>query len=1087
MFKKICIANRGEIAIRIARAAAELNIETLGVYSADDASSLHTRHVNEAVSLPLSGVAGYLDRAGIIAIARQHGCDALHPGYGFLSEDAEFAELCASSGIAFIGPSVESLQILGNKTRARSLARDCDVPLLHGSFESVSLQQAEAFFDGLGEGGAMVIKAVAGGGGRGMRLVFNSDGLKSAYERCCSEAESSFGMGAVYVEELLTPARHIEVQIVGDGVGGVCHFHERECSLQRRQQKVVEVAPSPDLPVRLRDAIHDAALRMAKSLNYKCLGTFEFLASYGHGEDRFVFLEANPRVQVEHTVTEEVCGVDLVNMQIQIAAGASLQSLGYSNGAGAEPRGHAIQLRVNSETLTAEGDIMPSVGKLSTFEVPSGPGIRVDSAGYVGYAANLGFDSLLAKIVVSSRRSYHDTVAKAYRALCEFKIAGLETNAGLLRNLLRDDRVQQNQVHTRFIDLHLKELLQGMDAVHPSLYFDCSPASAAAAPDLLVEPVPQGMLSIDAHLPGVVVAIQVAEGDSIYRGQEILVMEALKMEHGIQAPESGVVARVLVRKGDSVGRGQVLIFIEPKDISGESANNTIEPDLDYVTPKLAKVLEHQRNILDGARPEAVAKRKAKGKRMPRENLADLCDEGSFAEVGGLAVALRHRELTPEELVKRSPADGVITAFASANARQFGEDASRCVVVSFDPTVFAGTLGVMGSKKLSRIFRTTRELKLPLLYLAEGGGGRAGNEYESHGVSGIDHQVLVDFARLSGRAPLIGLGAGYCFGGNANLLSMCDIIIATEDSSIGVGGPALIDGTGLGKFRPEDIGPIAVQSKNGVVDVVVSDEREGVEMMRRCLSYFQGSVDSWDCDDQRKLRHVLPQNRLRAYDVMEVIETLADSGTVTELRSEFARNTVTALARFEGRPAGVLASDCRYGGGAIDPEGTDKANRFLKMCETFGLPVVFLCDCPGFLIGPEAEKQAMLRRTGDLLVTLVNLSVPVAAVVMRKAYGVGAAAMLGGSSISNIVCVAWPTAEYGHMGPEGNARLGFQRELAAIEDPEEQKAFIQQKVDAMLAHGDPLNAAMFLENDNVIDPADTRFWVMTALKSGHDKV
>jgi len=540
---------------------------------------------------------------------------------------------------------------------------------------------------------------------------------------------------------------------------------------------------------------------------------------------------------------------------------------------------------------------------------------------------------------------------------------------------------------------------------------------------------------------------------------------------------------VLVAPGEGVAKGQVLVIIEPGE--GDLAEEAVraEVDLDAIPAKLARVLERQRAILDEGRPEAVGKRHAKGKRTARENLAQLCDEGSFAEVGGLAVALRHRDHSVEELVRKSPADGVITGFATVNAEHFGDDASRCTVVSFDPTVFAGTLGVMGSKKLSRIFRTTRELGLPLMYLGEGGGGRAGNEYESHGVSGIDHQVLVDFARLSGVAPLIGVTSGYCFGGNANLIGMCDIVIATADASIGVGGPALIEGAGLGSFRPEDVGPVSVQAANGVVDIVVRDEEEGVALARKCLSYFQGRLADWECADQRLLRQALPENRLRAYDVTRLIETLADTDSVVELRAGFAPNTVTALARFEGRPVGILASDCRHNGGAIDPDGSDKASRFLKLCDRFGLPVVFLCDCPGFLIGPDAEKDALVRRSGDLLITLVNLSVPVMAVVLRKAYGVGAAAMLGGSSISNILCVAWPTAEYGHMGPEGNARLGFQRELAAIADPEEQKAFIQSKIDDMLAHGDPLNAAMFLENDNVIDPAETRFWIMTALRSG----
>lgn len=1084
MFERLLIANRGEIAIRIARAAAGLGIETVGIFSLDDAASLHIRHTDQAHALGGRGARAYLDIEGILRAARETGCDAIHPGYGFLSESAELAARCRQEGLCFVGPSTETLHRLGNKGEARSLAQQCGVPILKGTFAPASLQDAEEFLASLGQGGAMVIKAIAGGGGRGMRLVFGQDEVPQAYDRCRSEATAAFGLGDVYLEEFLPHARHIEVQILGDGSGNVCHYHERECSLQRRHQKIIEIAPSPSLPVGLRDSIHAAAVRMAEELSYHTIGTFEFLAAFGEGGERFVFLEANPRLQVEHTVTEEVFGVDLVQAQLRLAAGCTLDELHSVQPCASEPRGFAIQLRVNAETMSPEGEVVPSGGTLTAFEPPSGPGVRVDTCGYAGYSANMGFDSLLAKVIVHSPAPGFDAaVAKAYRALCEFRLAGIDTNIPLLQSLLQHRKVQDNQVHTRFIDLHAHELVHATGDYHRELFVATGSGSAAGEAARPAVEVPFGMIGMNASLPGIVVAVQVAEGDLVHAGQELVVLEAVKMEHVLKAPQAGVVHRILVAIGDGVIKGQPLIFIEPQGSVELESQAQVEMDLDYVSPKLARVLERQAVILDAGRPEAVQKRHAKGKRTARENLASLCDEGSFGEIGGLAVALRHREHTPDELVRKSPADGVITGFASVNRDLFGEELSRCTVASFDPTVFAGTLGVMGSKKLSRLFRTTRELGLPLIYLGEGGGGRAGNEYESHGVSGIDHQVLVDFAKLRGGAPLIGVTSGYCFGGNANILGMCDIVIATEDSSIGVGGPALIEGTGLGSFRPEDIGPISMQAANGVVDIVVADEAEGVAVARKCLSYFQGSLEQWNCADQRLLRHALPENRLRAYDITQLIANLADADSVLELRAGFAPNTVTALARFEGRPVGILASDCRSNGGAMDPDGSDKASQFLRLCDTFGLPVVFLCDCPGFLIGPDAERQALVRRSGDLLVTLVNLTVPVVAVVLRKAYGVGAAAMLGGSSISNILCVAWPTAEFGHMGPEGNAKLGFQRELAAITDPEEQKAFIQSKVDAMLAHGDPLNTAMFLEVDNVIDPADTRFWVLTALRSG----
>lgn len=1081
MLKRLLIANRGEIAIRVARAAAALGIETVGVFSEDDSASLHLRHVDQTAALPGKGARAYLDIGEVLRAAIDSGCDAVHPGYGFLSENAEFARRCAENGIQFVGPTVDALNLLGDKGQARQLAESCGVPVMRGLSGASMLAEVEAFFDTLPAGTAMLIKAIAGGGGRGMRVVEAKGEIKDAYDRCASEAKAAFGCGDLYVEELIPAARHIEVQVVGDGKT-VRHFGERECTLQRRHQKLIEIAPSPSLGGALRERILAAAIRMADELNYRSLGTFEFLVPVDDADERFVFIEANPRLQVEHTVTEEVFGVDLVQTQLRIAGGEPLGQVWPLPQGETSPRGFAVQLRINTETMTAEGAFMPADGEVTAYEPPSGPGVRVDSAGYAGYRPNFGFDSMMAKVIVHSPSPrFADAVTKAYRALCEFRLEGLETNIPLLQALLQDARVRDNAVYTRFIDQNAQDLAAAAGAEHRKLFrgeAGTKTSSRKAAID-----VPDDVVALTAAMPGVVVAIEVAEGDVVRAGQSLVVLEAVKMEHPVEAQVSGVVRRVLVTAGDGVSTGQPLVFIDPSaDAGSADTGQTVEVDLDYISPRLAVIQERQSRILDAARPDAVKKRHAKGKRMPRENIEDLCDPGSFAEVGGLVVALRHHEMSKDDLITRSPADGVITGFAAVNGDTFGETDARCAVLSFDPTVFAGTLGVMGSKKISRMFRNIRDLRVPLLYFAEGGGGRAGNEYEQNAVSGIDHQVLVDFARLSGRAPLIAMTSGFCFGGNANMLGMCDIVIATEESSVGVGGPALIEGGGLGVYRPEDVGPMSIQAPNGVVDIVVADEAEAVVVARKAVSYFQGPLTEWSCADQRLLRSALPENRLRAYDIRALVETMADTGSVLELRRAFAPNTMTALARIEGQAVGVIASDCREGGGAIDADGSDKAARFARMCETFGLPIVFLCDCPGFLIGPESERQALIRRSGDLLITLVNLSVPVISVVLRKAYGVGAAAMMGGTSVSNVLCVAWPTAEYGHMGPEGNAKLGFKQELAAIADPEAQKAFLAEKVAETLAWGDPMNVAMFLEVDNIIDPADTRFWVTTGLRS-----
>ncbi|MGA2129595.1 MAG: biotin carboxylase N-terminal domain-containing protein, partial [Xanthobacteraceae bacterium] len=438
MLARVLIANRGEVAIRIARACAELGVAAVAVYAADDADCLHVAKADAAVALPGRGAAAYLDAGAIAEAALTAGCDAVHPGYGFLSENAAFAESCAAAGLTFVGPSPQVLKLFGDKAAARVLAQRCGVPVAAGTAGPASLEEARAFLTGLGAGGAMMIKAVAGGGGRGMRVVREAAQLDESYQRCGSEALAAFGAADVYVEEFIGRARHIEVQVTGDRSGNLIHLLERECSVQRRHQKFIEIAPSPWLGPALRQQLTDAALRLVGAAQYTGIGTVEFLVEMladGSATGRFVFIEMNPRLQVEHTVTEEVLGVDLVALQLRLAAGMTLDELGLANGAPA-PRGHAIQLRVNMETISPDGSTLPSGGTLRAFEPPLGAGVRVETFGYPGYTTHPGFDALLAKVIVHAP-AFADAVSRGYRALCELFIEGVATNLIVLQNLLK--------------------------------------------------------------------------------------------------------------------------------------------------------------------------------------------------------------------------------------------------------------------------------------------------------------------------------------------------------------------------------------------------------------------------------------------------------------------------------------------------------------------------------------------------------------------------------------------------------------------------------------------------------------------------
>ena len=1139
--RRLLIANRGEIAVRIARAAMDLGIHTVAVYSEDDANGLHLRIADEAVALNGRGVPAYLDIEGVVGRAVDANCDAVHPGYGFLAENADFATACADAGITFVGPRPEVLELFGDKGRARAASTGADVPVLRGTDRPTTVEEAQEFFAALGQGKAMIVKALAGGGGRGTRIVASADEIEQAYERCRSEAERAFGNGGLYVEELIQRARHIEVQLLGDEEGGLIDLGERECSAQRRHQKVVETAPAPNLSPTLRAAIIDAALRLGRAAQYNSLGTFEFLAFAGRGSDTgnggspsaeagggFAFIEANARLQVEHTVTEAVTGVDLVQAQLRIAAGETLTGLGLGAPEAVRPRGFAIQARVNLETLDADGAVRPSGGVLTAYEPPSGPGVRIDGCGYAGYEANPAFDSLLAKVIAHSPSSdFTSVVKRASRALDEFRIGGPSTNIPWLQSVLNHPDFAAGNLYTRWLDDHAGELAAAagngrrqrfvpasalptgpapgpggtpsddardsgfagarVDTVDPLALFahdQATKAAEAAKPDTGADTAgPQagheGAVGVVAPIQGTIVSIDVAEGDEVLRGQQVAVIEAMKMEHVLRAGTSGIVKQVTMAAGDTIREGYPLVFVEEAE-GGEAADAAEEIDPDYIRPDLEENIRRHAYTLDENRPEAVARRRRFGFQTPRENIEQLVDPGSFKEYWPLLVARQHQKYSDEKLRQYTPADGVVAGTASINGDLFDDEHSRAIVLSYDYTVLAGTQGGRNHYKQDRLFELANRFMLPLVFFTEGGGGRPGDDYTGPRVA-FDTYTFTQFSKLSGLIPLVGVNNGRCFAGNTALLACCDVIIATEASTIAMGGPAMIEGGGLGVYTPEEVGPMSFQVPNGVVDILVEDEEAAVETTKKYLSYFQGATCEWEAHDQRPLRHVIPENRLRLYDMQEIVHTLADVGSVLEIREKFGIGVITAFIRIEGRPMGVIANNPHHLAGAIDSDGADKGARFLQLCDAFDIPVLSLMDCPGIMVGPDHEKTALVRHCARMFNTGANLSVPMFGVVVRKAYGLGVQAMCGASSLVGFFTVGWPTAEFAGMNIEGAVKLGYRKELAAIEDPEERRLEFERRVEASYERAKAVNAAAGGGLDDVIDPADTRSWIVESMK------
>lgn len=498
-------------------------------------------------------------------------------------------------------------------------------------------------------------------------------------------------------------------------------------------------------------------------------------------------------------------------------------------------------------------------------------------------------------------------------------------------------------------------------------------------------------------------------------------------------------------------------------------------------PELTDLRARVAATKDENRPEAVAKRRKSGQRTTRENIADLVDDGSFVEYGGLALAAQRQMHSIEDLVRISPADGIVCGLGTVNATLFGEERARAMVLAYDYTVFAGTQGIMGHKKLDRMLELAAAWQLPIVLFAEGGGGRP-NDIDVPTVAGLDTPSFLSFGALSGAVPTIGIASGRCFAGNAALLGCSDVIIATEDSNIGMGGPAMIEGGGLGTYKPEEIGPIDIQSKNGVVDVRARDEAAAVVIAKKYLSYFQGALATWTCTDQTALRSALPERRRRAYKIRPIIDTIADTDSVLELRRDFGRSVLTALVRLEGRPFGLIANDPYHLAGAIDADAADKAARFMQLCDAHGLPMISLCDTPGFMVGPQAETTALVRHVSRLFVTAASLSVPYFTVVLRKGYGLGAQAMSGGHFHAPFFTIAWPTGEFGGMNLEGAVRLGMKKQLDAIDDPAAREHMFQSLVGIAYERGKAVNTASLLELDAVIDPAETRSWILRGLRS-----
>jgi acetyl/propionyl-CoA carboxylase alpha subunit/acetyl-CoA carboxylase carboxyltransferase component len=1100
---RVLIANRGEIAIRIAKAAASVGVDSVAVYAPVDNLSLHTRMATEARALPQDGIAAYLDGAAIIEVAKQSNCDCVHPGYGFLAENADFAAACAAEGIAFVGPSVAALRLFGDKVAARALAQANGIPVVPGSEGALSTaDQAHAAAGAIGY--PVMLKAAAGGGGRGMRAVASADELAEAFERCRSEAATAFGDGAIFVEKLVERPRHIEVQILADGTGRTVHLHERDCSVQLRNQKVIEIAPAAGLDDGLRQRILDDAITLAQAADYANAGTVEFLITPDSGEHYFI--ECNPRIQVEHTVTEQITGVDLVAAQFQIAGGATLASLGLADQAAVgAPRGTAIQARV-----VAQGP-----GTITGYKEPSGPGVRVDACGYLGYAPPAQFDPLFAKLICTSN-SFAAAVDRTRSALGEFHIAGLPTNLPLLNAILAHEDVRAGDARTSLLaehpELHDSAIAQDTGETVSFLEQRAAALTGPAAgarhmpyqSQLPALDVVDGARGVECPMEGAVIGLSLAEGQRVTLGDTLLVISAMKMETAVQAPCSGLVTALqAVKEGDQVGAGQVVATIMPdagdteRDLAAQDPNETWAPVMEEIAT--LQRLAHER-LGPASQERGVVRQRDRGKLTCRERIALLLDDGSFREVGSVTGFASYDE------------DGAIAAFTPANhVGGWGKIDGRTAVVCADDFTSRGghSDGAIGSKS-RYLDQLSLELNTPSIRLLDGssGGGSIASMVPQQQKADDSEAKESSGAITAGRPRVTGGGGSFLPGhlgselyteqlatvpvvnmllgsvvglGAAKAVLGHFSVMIRDISQLFVAGPPVVSHAMGYDISKEDLGGWHIHCTNGSVDNLAEDEEDAAAITRRFLSYLPASVyetppvlpaDPADPPDRREeeLFTLIPRKRTATFDMRKAIRLLADKDSFFEVGPLWGTDQITGLVRFNGHPLGVIASDSRHiNGGALTADGCDKLKRHLDMCDVFHIPMLNLVDNPGFAVGLEHEIAGTIRKGGEWMVAMAQVQVPIFTVIARRSFGVAGnnyATPLARPSVR----VVWPAADVGGIPPEGGIEAAYKRQLAEAADPVALRAEIDARIESARGPVGPLNR---FQMEEMIDPRDTR--------------
>eukprot|EP00127_Corallochytrium_limacisporum_P001932 Clim_evm87s88 gene=Clim_evmTU87s88 len=1113
---KLLVANRGEIALRIIRAAQELGIRTIAVYGKEDSQSPHRYEATQSFELPTPPPppgqtmphpsSAYLNLQGIMSIVKQAGADALHPGYGFLSEDPKLAQACLDAGVVFIGPEARTLSMLGDKLQAKAVAQTLGIPVPWASGQSArtfpELQSIVQEASGV-VSYPFLLKAVNGGGGKGIGVVESSDALEPVFQKCSAEGVASSGDPSVFVEQYIARAKHVEVQVLADQTGDVIHLWDRDCSLQLQRQKFLEFAPADGVPLKIREKLWESAIAIARAADYRSAGTVEFLVDVTSGE--YYFLEVNPRVQVEHTVTEEFSGVDIVQNQLLIGQGATLRELGLHDVKTPDRGTMAVQARINMESHTE------SLG-INRLHYPLRPFTRIDSGVVLGQEVPPFYDRLLLKVICrGSTRA--DGLQRMAAALRELHVGPISTNRDMILAVLQDPTVVQDTVTTtdgeriyEHFDRSIRPQLAPRQPEAPGEAL--SQRRAVLTNDgrltLLEEIVggsdpsalqdqgaaADGALAVRAPMSGMLSQLNVKKGESVSRSTVVGNINVMKMEHSIRAMEEGRVASVVISAGSLVKKGEPILILEP-DTSASQANKRLQVLYDHIKesyehPEIAPSADnlwkdaidelHRRRAraLEMGGEKGLQRQHSAGKLDPRSRIALLLDKGSFYEIGSIAGKTVYANMGRDE-IESHPAN-----YIGGQGRIHGREV---MVGADDFTIRGGHADGAIWLKQVQMEKLALDFRIPMVRLLDGssGGGSVTTMLDagySYAPPLVGWRAQVDILNV---APVCGLLLGPVVGLGAARAMMTHFSVMVRGlSQLFVAGPPVVEYATHQSLTKEQLGGWSISGTNGSVDQVVESEEEAFKHVRKFLSYLptnayelapRNLADAQKDDPKRTddgLASIVPKTRGSPFDMRKIIDSVVDRESFFEIGKEWGSSMIVGLARLDGYSVGVLAQNPEHLGGALDSNAARKVRRHVDLCQTFHLPILNLVDQPGFAVGLEAEVSGVIREGATTMASLYTATVPFFTTIVRRAFGVAGAAFIDRGDPN--YRVAWPSGDWGSLPLEGGIEAAYKAKLKAAEDPKAVKDALLEQFEPVR---NPLRAAAAFNVEEVIDPRYTR--------------